>query len=144
MDELDARIVKLVEKNARQTSDVIAKQLSVSSATVRRRLKRLLDTRELHIEAYRDLAKAGLTVSALIGLKIEHELHEQVMAAVSGLREVYWASTTTGRFDAFILSYSSSDEQLYLFLRDTLLKIKGIKDSETFLCLRVEKCSRFC
>ena len=142
MDKLNAQIVRLMEQNARQTSDMIAKQVHVSSATVRRRLKRLLDTKELHVEAYRDPNKAGLSVSALIGLNIEHELHEEVMGAICRLQEVVWASTTTGRFDAFISVRSPSAEHLYLFLRDVLLKIKGIKDSESFICLHLDKGSR--
>ena len=142
MDKLDEQIVSLVERNARQTSDTIARQLKVRSATVRRRLKRLLDTKELHIEAHRDPVKAGRSIAALIGMNIEHELHEEVMQAIRRLPEVSWASTTTGRFDGFAFVRSSSPEHLYLFLKDVLLKIKGIKDSETFICLHVEKSSR--
>ena len=114
----------------------------MSSATVRRRLKRLLDAKELHIEAHRDPVKAGLAVAALIGLNIEHELLEEVMGAIGRLHEVSWASTTTGRFDGFAFVRSSSTDHLYLFLKDVLLKITGIKDSETFICLHVEKSSR--
>ena len=142
MDDIDAQIVSLLEQNARQTSDTIAKQVKVSSATVRRRLKRLLDAKELHIEAYRDPVKTGLTVSALIGMNIEHQLHEEVMGAIRNLDQVSWASTTTGRFDGFAFVRSRSTEHLYLFLRDVLLKIEGIRDSETFLCLHVEKSGR--
>ena len=142
MDQLDAQIVSSLEQNARQTSDTIARQLNVSSATIRRRLKRLLDAKELHIEAYRDPSKAGLPVAALIGLNIDHELHEQVMEEVRRLPEVSWASTTTGRFDGFAFVRSPSTERLYMFFRDVLLKITGIKDSETFVCLHVEKGGR--
>lgn len=117
----------------------IAKQVKVSSATVRRRLKRLLDSGKLHLEAYRDPTKAGLPVAALIGLKNEHELYEEVIGTICRLEEVSWCSTTTGRFDGFVFVRSTSTECLYLFLRDVLFKIKGIKDSETFVCLRTEK-----
>jgi DNA-binding Lrp family transcriptional regulator len=142
VDELDAQIVRLMEQNARQTSDMLAKQVSVSSATVRRRLKRLFDARELHIEAYGDPLKSELPVTALIGLSIEHELHEEVMGTIRRLHNVSWASTTTGQFDSFIFVRSSSTEHLYQFIKDVLLKIAGIKDSEIFVCLHVEKSSR--
>ena len=139
MDDVDAQIVRSLELNARQSSDTIAKQVNLSSATVRRRLKRLLDAKELHIEAYRDPVKTGLLVSALIGLNIEHELHEEVMETIGKLHEVSWASTTTGQFDGFAFVHSHSTEHLYLFLRDVIIKITGIKDSETFVCLHIEK-----
>ena len=143
MDELDAQIVRLMEQNARQTSDTIAKQVNVSSATVRRRLKRLFDAKELHIEAYGDPFKSELLpVTALIGLNIEHELHEGVMEKIRRLHNVLWASTTTGQFNSFIFVRSSSTEHLYQFMRDLLFKITGIKHCEIFVCLHVEKSSR--
>ena len=37
IDETDSKIIKLLEEDAWQTSEVLAKQLSVSSATVRLR-----------------------------------------------------------------------------------------------------------
>jgi DNA-binding Lrp family transcriptional regulator len=142
MDELDARIITLLERNARQTSDTISKQVHVSSATVRRRLKRLLDAKELYIEAYRDPVKAGLPVAALIGLNIEHQLLEKVMETIRRLDDVSWSSTTTGRFDGFAFVRCPSTEHLYFFLKDVLLKITGIKDTETFVCLHLEKSGR--
>lgn len=142
MDKINAQIVKLMEQNAQQTSDTIARQIHMSSATVRRRLKRLLDAEELYIEAYRNPTKAGLPVAALIGLNIEHAQLVEVMATIRGLEEVSWATTTTGRFDGFAFVRCPSTEHLYLFLKDVLLKITGIKDSETFVCLHLEKGSR--
>ncbi|MCJ7744080.1 MAG: Lrp/AsnC family transcriptional regulator [Dehalococcoidales bacterium] len=139
MDDLDDQIVRLLEEDARQTSDMIAKQVNVSPATVRRRLKRLIDAKELHIDAHRDLIKSGFPITALIGLSIEHKLYDEVITAICKLPEVLWASTTIGRYDAFAFVRSPSNDHLYLFLKDVLNKITGIKESETFLCLRAEK-----
>jgi DNA-binding Lrp family transcriptional regulator len=102
----------------------------------------MLDARELLIEAYRDPGKTGFPVCALVGLNIEHELHGEVMGEIAKLNEVTWASTTTGRYDGFAFVRSPSTEALYLFLRDVLLKIKGIRDTETYVCLHVEKSGR--
>ena len=78
------------------------------SATVRRRIKLLLDSKEVHIEAYGDPVKAGFPVSDLLGMNIEHELHEEVMGKIRVLSEVLWTSMTTGRFDAFAFVHSTS------------------------------------
>ena len=139
MDKVDEQIVSILEQNARQTSNTVAKQMNVSPATVRRRLKRLLDTKELNLVALRDLAKAGFPIAALIGLNIEHETHEEVVAKILKLPGVCWVSTTTGRFDSFVFVRATSNEHLYGFLKDVLLNIKGIKDSETFICMYFER-----
>ena len=144
IDEIDEHILTLMEQNPRQSSEMLAKQMKVSSATVRRRLKRLIDSRELHIEAYRDPAKTGIAISALVGLNVEHELHEEVMGRIRDMPSVRWACTTTGRFDCCLFLQCRSNEDLYLLLKDVLLKIAGIRDSETFVCLHTEKSGRLC
>ncbi|MFC1943498.1 Lrp/AsnC family transcriptional regulator [Chloroflexota bacterium] len=142
IDEIDEHILTLMEQNPLQSSERLAKQINVSSATVRRRLKRLIDSKELHIEAYRDPIKTGITVSALVGLNIENELYEEVMERIREVPWVHWACTATGRFDCFLYVRCRSNEDLYFFLKDVLMKIAGIRDSETFMCLHTEKNSR--
>jgi Lrp/AsnC family transcriptional regulator for asnA, asnC and gidA len=139
MDEIDNQLIRIVERNARQSSGAIAKQLNVSSATVRRRLKHLIDAQELHVVAHVDPVKSGFPVSALTGLNIDSELHDEVVKQLRKLPEVSWASTTTGRFDGFIFARYHSNEHLYDFLKNVLTQIRGIKDSETFICLHIEK-----
>lgn len=139
MDELDEQIVRILEHDARQTSDVIAKKVNVSSATVRRRVKRLLDSGELLIEAYRDPLKTGLPIIALIGLTIESNLYDDVIRIISKLPEVTWIFSTTGRYDAMAWVMAPSNDSLYLFLKNVLNKITGIKEIESFLCLHIEK-----
>lgn len=144
LDSIDEQLITLLEHNARQSSETIATQLHVSSATVRRRLKRLVESNLLRIVAFRDPVKAGLPVAALIGLNIDHTLLAPVMHSISNRPEVIWACTTTGRFDAFALVRFRSSEDLSLFLRSDLTKVKGIRDSETFVCLHVEKHGQLC
>jgi Lrp/AsnC family transcriptional regulator for asnA, asnC and gidA len=139
MDELDEQIVRLLEHDAHQTSDVIAKKINVSSATVRRRLKRLLDSGELLIEAYRDPFKTGFPILTMIGLNIERKLYDEVILSISKLPEITWVYTTTGRYDAMAFVVAPSTDSLYLFLKDVLNKITGIKEIESFLCLHIEK-----
>lgn len=144
IDHLDEQLIHLLEGNAQQSSGVLAKQLNVSSATVRRRLKRLIDSGQLHIVAYRDPIKAGLPVAAVIGFNIDHAHLNSTMQAMCSHPEVVLACTTTGRFDAFALTRFSSNEEFSLFLRNEVTKIEGVKDSETFVCLHIEKRGLFC
>lgn len=139
MDALDEQIVHLMWKNARQTSDMIARQINVSSATVRRRLKQLYDANELIVEAYINPDKVGPRVVALVGINIDHEKWDEVISKINDLPEVPWLSTTTGRFNAFAMVHSNTNENLYLYLKNVLCKITGIKDAETFLILHADK-----
>lgn len=139
MDDIDEQIIHLLEQNALQSSKAIAKQIHLSSATVRRRLKRLIDSNVLDIVAIRDPIRTGLPVAALIAFNIDHKFLDSVMNTLSDHSKVAWACTTTGRFDGFAFVRVSSNEELSLFLRKDLVKIPGIKDSETFICLHTDK-----
>ena len=134
----------LLEGNARQSSQDLAKHLDVSSATVRRRLKRLIDSDVLHIVAYKDPNIAGVLVAAVVGFNIDHSLLDSALQAICSYPEVILACTTTGRFDAFALVRFSSNDELSSFLRKEITKVEGIKDSETFICLHIEKRGAFC
>jgi Lrp/AsnC family transcriptional regulator for asnA, asnC and gidA len=139
IDSIDEQIVHLLERSARQSSEALARQLNLSSATVRRRVKRLIDSNLLHVVAYRDPIRGGLPVAAVIGLNIDHERLDATMQEICSYREVVKAFTTTGRFDAFALVRFPSNEKFSFFLRKEITKIEGIRDSETFVCLHMEK-----
>ena len=103
MDKIDEQILLLFQHDPRQSSNSIAKKVNVSSATVRRRLKRLFDSNEVKVVAYRDPVKAGLPVAALIGFNIDHNFLDEVADKLIQLPEVEWFCATTGRFDGFAL-----------------------------------------
>ena len=61
------------------------------------------------------------------------------MQTLASQPEVQWVTTTTGRSDILALNEVNSTEELFEFVRGKLIPIEGIKDSETFVCLHVEK-----
>lgn len=144
INHINEQIIHLLEQNARQSSQAVARKLNVSSATVRRRLKRLFDSEVLHMVAYRDPLIAGIPLATVIAFNVDHSLVDEVMKAICSYREVILACTTTGRFDAFALARFASNEEFSSFLRNELTKIEGIKESETFVCLHIEKRGVFC
>ncbi len=144
IDNIDEQLIELLERNARQSSYTLSRQLNVSSATIRRRLKKLLDSDLLHFVAFRDPIRAGLPVAAVVAFNIEHGLLDSAMKAICSYTEVILACTSTGRYDAFALTRFSSNEEFSSFLRNKITKIEGIKDSETFVCLHIEKRGVFC
>ena len=139
IDKIDEQLIRLIEQNARQSSEILARQLNVSSATVRRRLKKLIDSNVLNIMAIKNPIKMGLSIAALIGFNIDHALIDSVMKAIRERPDVLFACTTTGRFDAFAFIRCHSNEEFSHLLRNGLTKIEGIKDMETFVCLHMEK-----
>ena len=138
-DSFDKQLISLLGQDARQSSEALAKKLKVSSATVRRRLRKLTRNNLLHVVGVVDPANFGLPLAAVISLDVDHDKLDSAMDALVDRPEIKWVSTTTGRFDIVAMARFPSTSSLSDFLTDQLGKIDGIRDSETSVCLEIKK-----
>jgi len=135
MDPLDEKIAQLLRKDARQSSEMIAKQLEVSSSNVRRRIRRLIKYNFLYITAFINPKKTGRSLPVVIALDVENNKIETSLESLSQYQEVSWVTTCTGRFDMILLARFASADEVNIFLTKELPKIEGIRNTETFICL---------
>ena len=70
MDELDRKIIALLQMDGRASNAKIAREVGVSEGTVRRRLRRLIQEDVVNVVAVPNLEKLGYATTALIGLQI--------------------------------------------------------------------------
>jgi len=138
-DWLDEELVKLLQRDARQSSEALGKQLAVSSTTVRRRIRKLVQDGVLRIVAVVDPKKVGFPLIAFITFDVSHDKLEGVMDKLASHQDVIWVSSTTGRFDVLVVARFRSTDELSNFLEKQIPKMEGIRDSETFICLNVKK-----
>lgn len=138
IDSLDEQLIRLLEQDGWQSSTALAKQAEVSSATVRRRLKRLVDNGVLQLRTFVDPNKIAQPVGAVIALSVPNDKMNKVAHILSRQREIRWVSTTTGRYDIMVFSRFSSTDELANFLQNELPK-DSINEAETFICLHTHK-----
>ncbi len=138
-DSLDKPLIELLQVDAHQSSEKLARQLKVSPSTVRRRIRGLITSGVLHIVAVVDPDKVGFPLTAIIALDIAHEKLDSAMNMLASRSEVKWVSSTTGRFDVMAYAQFRSTEELSSFVEKELARMEGLRDSETFICLRVRK-----
>ncbi|MFC1941555.1 Lrp/AsnC ligand binding domain-containing protein [Chloroflexota bacterium] len=62
-----------------------------------------------------------------------------VTKILSSRQEVRWLAVTSGRFDIFALMWFPSIEELFHFMQDEVGKLEGVRNTETFISLHVEK-----
>jgi DNA-binding Lrp family transcriptional regulator len=139
LDSIDKQLIMLMGQDARQSSETLARQLNLSAATVRRRLRRLTKNDLLRIVGIADPAEFGLALGVVINLDVEQIKLESVMEALINRKEIKWAATTTGRFDITAIGRFESTEHLSSFLTKDLTKMEGVKDIETLITLDVRK-----
>ena len=138
-DSKDAQLVRLLGQDAQQNSETLAQQLNLSSATVRRRLRKLIQNDLLHIIGVVDPANFGLPLTVLIAFNVSFDKLESAMNILINRPEISWVSTTTGRFDIIARGRFASTDGLSEFMTKQLSHMEGLKDSETFICLSVRK-----
>ncbi len=83
IDPIDKRLVRLLEQDAQQSSETLAKQLNLSAATVRRRLRKLIRSDLLRIIGVVDPANFGFPLIAVITLDVSHDKVELAMEELS-------------------------------------------------------------
>ena len=139
VDSIDEALVKLLGQDAQQNSETLAKQLNISAATVRRRLKKLIQNDLLRIVGVVDPKNFGYPLVALVTFDISQDKLTSTLEKLSKRPEIRWISTCTGRFDIVAIANFRSVDSLSDFNAKYLTQLEGIKDSETFICLDVKK-----
>ena len=139
MDLLDLELIKLLSQDAAQSNQIIAKKLKVTTATIRRRKGQLIKKDALRILGAVNPAKIGYGVTVVVAFDVQGDKLNSAVKLLSSLPEITWLSTTTGRFDIIALVRLQSTDELSQFITDTVSSIEGLRNSETFVCLRVAK-----
>lgn len=139
MDELDRKIIALLQSDGRASNAKIAREVGVSEGTVRRRLRRLVQQDVVKIVAVPNLEKLGYGTTALVGLQTGPGKSDEVADAIASLDEAQYVAITTGAYDIFIWAGLESAESLGTFLRNKIGNIEGVQRTETFVNLAIKK-----
>lgn len=142
IDQTDRKIIVLLQEDARQSNAAIARAIGVSEATVRRRIKLMVEEGYLSIQAVPNPAKFGLNTSAVIGIDVQPDQLDGVADALNARDEVGFLGVSTGRYDLLVWTLVRSLEELRVFLEGFLAKVPGVRKSETLVLLDVKKSIR--
>ena len=139
MDELDRKIIKILEQNGRASNAKIARTVGVSEGTVRRRLNRLISDTIIRVVALPDPKALGYESEALIGVQVDPDKIDVVADSLAALNSTRWVAVTTGSFDMFAWVVLPDPERLGRFLREKVGRIPGVRRTETFVNLAIRK-----
>ncbi len=117
----------------------MARELSVSEGTVRRRLAKLLQENVIQVVAIAEPNSLGFFTSAFIGLQIDPSRVETVADHMARLDETEHVAITTGSYDIFIWVNLASSEALAAFLHRKVATVEGVRHTETFVSLETKK-----
>jgi Lrp/AsnC family transcriptional regulator, regulator for asnA, asnC and gidA len=139
LDDVDLKIIDALRKDGRVAFTQIAEQLGVSPGMIRQRYNRLVDQGFLKIVAITNPVRMGFRTMAMVGIRAEGSKLLEVAEKVSRLDEVIYMIVTSGRFDIFAEVICRDHEELLRFITEKLSIIDGVRESESFMHLKIVK-----
>ena len=136
---LDKRIIEHLQQDGRRPFTQIASELGVSEAAVRARTNRLVERGILQVVGVTDPLKLGFQQMAMIGIRCEPDRLVEVSERIAEMPEVDYVVITAGSYDLLIETVCEDNEALLRFLAEQLRQIEGVRDTETFVYLRMVK-----
>lgn len=116
IDSLDLKIIELLQQNGRIPYRDIARAINTPEATVRYRMKRLLDDGIITINAFINTGKVRYENVAYIEMKVESDFFETVLEELVSLESISYLSAVTGEFDIMLEYIYKDNEDLLKFI----------------------------
>jgi Lrp/AsnC family transcriptional regulator for asnA, asnC and gidA len=138
LDDLDKRIIEQLQQDGRRPYTQIGPAVGLSEAAVRQRVQRLIDSGVMQIVGVTDPRMVGFGRQAMIGLTVEGDTRK-IADAVAALDEVVYVVLTAGSLDVLVEVVVEDDEHLLELLNNKIRSIDGVRDTETFMYLRIHK-----
>lgn len=138
LDETSKRIIEQLQQDGRRSYAAIARAVGLSEAATRQRVQRLIDEHIVQIAAVTDPAAIGFQRMALLGIKVEGDIR-RVAEKLSGLQEAEYVVICAGQFDLLVELLCEDDEHLLRTVDESVRTIPGVRNTETFVYLKVAK-----
>jgi Lrp/AsnC family transcriptional regulator for asnA, asnC and gidA len=139
LDHIDRYIIDALQKDGRVAFAQIAEQLGVSPGMIRQRYGRLVDHGFLKVVAITNPLRMGFKTMAMVGIHAEGSKLLDVADKISKLDEVIYMVISSGRFDIFAEVVCRDHEDLLRFITEKLSTIDGVRESESFMHLKIVK-----
>ena len=136
LDRTDKDIIALLQKDGRMPSSEIAKKTGVSEATVRYRLKKLIDGKFIQIVAAGNPIMLGFGIAANISLFVDSPKTNDIIAELKKIDRLSYIAQMTGDPPLELETYAESIEGLHHLLSQ-LESISGIARIETNFIRRI-------
>ena len=136
IDEVDMKIIDILEENGRTANNEIASRLHISEGTVRNRIKKLTESEFLRVKGLTNPNKR--TDKQLIFILASLEVTknwEEIAGKVAKLSAVKSVSMITGRFD-LIIKVFIEPHNLIQFLTQDLSRVGSIASTESLVTIK--------
>jgi Lrp/AsnC family transcriptional regulator, regulator for asnA, asnC and gidA len=138
IDEVAKRIIEELQQDGRRSYATLAKSVGLSEAAVRQRVQRLIEGGVMQVVAVTDPLQVGFSRQAMVGVRAEGDL-VRVADQLAEIDEVDYVVITAGSFDILVELVCEDDSHLLRLLSERIRTLPGVRDTETFVYLKLAK-----
>ena len=138
IDDINKAIIIELQKDGRRSYTAIGHSVGLSEAAVRQRVQKLIDDDVMQIVAVTDPFRLGFRRMAMVGMRIDGDA-TSVAEALSRVPEVAYVVQSGGAYDLLLEVVCEDDDHLIEVLNKTLRVFPGVRETETFMYLRLHK-----
>lgn len=139
LDELDRKIIRELEKDARRSLRKLSRKLGISITTLSNRVSKL--EKSGVIKGYSvlvDPENAGFDLTAIIEIVVSKGKLMEVERGIAKMRNVFAVYDITGLTDAIVLARFRKRSEMSRFIK-SLLAMKYVERTNTHIVLNVVK-----
>lgn len=134
LDKLDRAIVEKLSPDARVSNRQIAEELGVTEGTVRARIKRMEEQKQLRITAVTNIDRFGDATLAYIWIEVERsDQTREIAETLAQVPELGFVGVMLGRSDILAITMVRNTEHLASFVRSNISSIPGVRRTESSL-----------
>lgn len=139
LDSIDHYIIATLQKDGREAFAKIAEDLKVSPGMIRQRYNRLVELGYLKVVAATNPLMMGKRTMAMIGIRTDGRKMLDVAERLKKFDEVIYVVFVSGGYDIMVEVFCKDHEDLLRFMTEKLAKIDGIRETESFIYLKITK-----
>ncbi len=139
LDDVDKKVLRALQKDARASFRRVGKEVGVSEATVFVRVRKLQEKGVLQgFKAVIDPKSVGKKLTAIMLIRAQPRSLVGMLDALKKLDDIYEIYDVTGQYYSILKIRTDSTEQLGKII-DEIGMIEGIAGTETVIVLRTVK-----
>ncbi len=139
LDDIDHHIISALRTDGRVAFAQLAEQLKVSPGMIRQRYNRLVDLGYLKVVAVTNPLMMGKRTVTMIGIRTDGRKMMEVANKIAKFDEVVYIVATSGRYDLMIEVLCQDHEDMFDFMTEKLAKVDGVRETESFIYLKIVK-----
>ena len=139
IDELEIQLISRLRQDGRKSNRELARELGYSEATIRRRVRTLIEEGHIKIVAIADPYRLGFTIDVIMGVEVAPGRVTEAARGFAALENVRAVTITTGAADLIVAALFRSNDEMLTFMSDGLAKIPGVVRITTSHTIKVVK-----